>query len=175
MTTLDEGIRRVTEALNAELDTILQATISEVTDLRHRVAPGDVDDDPHALHLQLLEARRATDRTEELTAFIARVHSGAQRNLQLKKQEVEDAEAAAMTSQGPNPWGDDYATAKEKNARLLVQTTEQRMALRKAERRLLLLQEVLDFCRQCHRGLNDSRRDLDLRIRLLTLQTSLEK
>lgn len=174
MSTLDDKMEDVLRAISADLDEVFKDLIQEVTNLRHKVSgEGDIDDDPRDIHAQLLDARKSTDRVEELVGFVQRVYTTGQRQLAARKAELEDAEIAA--SQGQTSLGDDYSTAKEKNTALMSRTIDQRIAVRKAERRLLVLQEVLDYVRHCYRGLNESRRDLGDRIRLITLQSQLEK
>lgn len=160
--------------MSDQLDEQLSQLMKEATEARHAIPQGDIDDGPHELHAQLLKARQATDKIEDILVRIQGALKSARLTERAAQQDVEDAEAAYVSKPKVSLSGD-YATGKEKNAELLLATTDQRIVLRKAERQSTLLRDVLDYVRTLHSGANSARRDIDLRVRLIILQSQLEK
>lgn len=161
---------KLADAAGVSLPDILIATIKEAAELRaSAVHDGVPTEGPGELHDQLLVHRRALDRLEDHVAKLSRLKARADRAVREKQDVLEDAEAHA------DQLREEFSTAKERNAHLAVQTMDQRIALRKVTRQRDEIVEALEYCRTLYRGLDGSRRDLDARIRLITLQTSLEK
>lgn len=157
--------------LSAELAEGLEHAVRTMADLRAEVGIGD-DDAPTSLHDQLVKNRKAMDRAETFVAHLGRLHSRAQVAEADLKGELEDAEAKALQEAGP---AEEFSTARERNARLAVRTLDQRIALRKVARQRAEINEALEFARTLYRGMEASRRDVETRLRMITLQTGLDR
>lgn len=151
-------------------DAYLKKALQEANELRKSVHhDGMPTEGPADLHDQLLRHRKAMDRLEEHLAVVGRVRAGVDRMVSAAQDVLDDAEAQATQLK------EEYSTALEKNSHIRLQTLDQRIVLRKAVRRRSEVVEVHEFIKVMHRGVDASRRDLDSRIRLITLQGSLEK
>lgn len=151
---------------------VMEKAMRECTDLRNSLGDDSIDEGPAQLHEKLLKARKALDRTEYHVAHLGKLHARVSIVVDQRRGFVEDGEAEAMEKLGK---ADDFSTAREKNARLTLATLDLHRSLRRAERLKAECLLALDYCRTLHRGLDSTRRDLDTRIRLLTMQTSLER
>jgi hypothetical protein len=160
------------KSLSEELPEALKHAILTVSDLRAEVGIGELDGSPADLHKQLVKNRQAMDRAETFVAFLARAHSRAQIAEQDLAGELEDAEANALKKAGA---AEEYSTAKERNARLNVLTIDQRIALRKASRQRAEISEALEYVRTLYRGMEASRRDVETRLRMITLEGGLDR
>lgn len=157
--------------LSGEIPEALEHAVRTLADIRSEVGIGE-SDDPVSLHEQLVKNRAAMDRAETFVAQLGRVHSRAQIAQQDLEGELEDAEAKALQDAGQ---AEEYSTAKERNARLAVRTIDQRIALRKVSRQRAEISEALEFARTLYRGMEASRRDVETRLRMITLQTGLDR
>lgn len=147
--------------------------VDECTSLRKAVDKPDLADGPHALHKQLLQARRGLDRIEEVLTQLISLKSRSRAGMQAAKWQLEEAESRAYNSR-KIAFGE-FATGKEKEAWVYSQVVPEKMALN----RLLLLDEevgaTLEIVRTLHRGIDSFRRDTDARLRLITFERSLER
>lgn len=157
--------------LSADIPPALNHAVTSMRDLREEVGIGD-QDDPVSLHDQLKKNRKAMDRAETFVAELGRLHSKAAIAEEDYKGYLEDAEATALQKAGP---AEEYSSGKERNARLAVMVMDERIALRKAARQRAEIQEALDYARTLFRGMDASRRDVETRLRMITLETGLEK
>lgn len=160
----------VLRSLSEEMSEGLKRVVSECHEIRTKVSPGSITEGPTELHERLLTARHAQDRAEMIVAELGRLHSRASIAVADLRGRLEDAEASAEL-----PPAEDYSTARERNARLSLAVVDERIAVRRATRQKEEVWEALEYCRLLHRGIDGSRRDLDLRIRLLSMQTMLER
>ena len=156
--------------LSGEIPEGLDYAIREVADLRSQCGIGEGS--PAELHKQLVKNRQAMDRAETFVAQLARLHSRAQIAEQDLAGELEDAEAKALKQAGA---AEEFSTAKERNARLNVLTIDHRIALRKATRQRAEISEVLEYARTLYRGMEASRRDVETRLRMITLEGGLDR
>jgi hypothetical protein len=147
--------------------------VAECTAIRRALDKPDLADGPHALHKQLLQARRGLDRIEEVLTQLIGLKSRTRSGVNGAKWALEEAESKAYTSRRVS-FGE-FATGKEKEAWVYTQTVPEKMALN----RLLLLDEevgaTLEIVRTLHRGIDSFRRDTDARLRLITFERSLER
>jgi hypothetical protein len=160
------------KSLSEELPEALKHAILTVSDLRAQVGVGELDGSPADLHKQLVKNRQAMDRTETFMAQLARLHTRAQIAEQDLAAELEDAEAQAVKKAGAV---EEYSTAKERNARLNLHTIDQKIALRKATRQRAEISEALEYVRTLYRGMEGSRRDVETRLRMITLEGGLDR
>lgn len=160
--------------LSTEIPEALQHAVTVLTDIRAGVTLGADDPQfgPGDLHVQLLMNRRCMDRAETFVAQLGRLYARASVAEEDLKGVLEDAEATAIQEAGPP---EDFSTAKERNARLLVRTFDERIALRKVSRQKAEIGEALEYARTLFRGMDATRRDTETRLRLMTLETGLER
>lgn len=151
-----------------------QAQLIEVVttadQLRRSVQQGapQVTDGPVELHIALVQHRKALDSLEAVVARTGRWKAHADRLVAERLEALDDAELNATRLK------DDYSSALEKNMHIRTQSLEQRVAHRKAVRFRDEVAEVHQYVTTLYRGLDGSRRDLDTRLRLISLQTQLE-
>lgn len=157
--------------MKEELPDQLEKAIRTVTDLREQVEAGELTDGPVEIHERLLKARHAQDRAEAVVASLQRMYSQQQRIVAARKAELDDAEATMVGTLRI----DDFSTAKERNSHLTLATVEQLLHLRRAERAAAEVKEALDYCQMLHRGIDSTRRDFELRTRLMSLQGQLDR
>lgn len=148
---------------------IVAAALTSIEKLRRVEKTWSTQDGPAELHEALIAHRRALDSMEPCVVALQRMHSRARDAATECRHKLEDAETKASALR------DEYTTAKEKDIHIRTQTVEERVALRRAERSREVFWDALEIGRIRHRGLNDSRRDLETRIRLISLTTSLER
>jgi hypothetical protein len=157
--------------LSADISPALEHAVRSMRDLRDEVGIGELDD-PVSLHEQLKKNRKAMDRAETFVAELGRLHSKAVIAEEDHKGYLEDAEATALQKAGP---AEDYSSGRERNARLAVMVMDEKIALRKVARQRAEIQEALEYARTLFRGMDASRRDVETRLRMITLETGLEK
>jgi hypothetical protein len=147
--------------------------VSECTTIRRALDKPDLGDGPHALHKQLLQARRALDRIEEVLTQLVALKARSRAGMLAAKWELESAESKAYNSRKIG-FGE-FTTGREKEAWVYSQTVVEKLTLN----RLMLLDEevtaTLDIVRTLHRGADSVRRDADTRLRLMTFERSLER
>jgi len=146
-------------------------TLSEVRMLRD-VPQWDADDSPMALHATLLDVRARYDRVEAILAQMMERHGRTRALLHEAREAADDAWDAAATSKRTNAL--DYMAGRERVAHVNVENLAERRRVRALERIEMILDSAVQQARLAHRGLDTVRRDLDTRIRLLTLETRLE-
>lgn len=124
---------------------------------------------PADLHDRLLLCRHVTDQLEEemagLIMFMAKVNQAVAD----RKGEIEDAEIAAKVPK------EEFASARDKGVMLNAATISARIKLRKAERMQREMASTLEYVRTLHRGADSTRRDVETRLRAVTLTSHLER
>lgn len=158
--------------LSGEIPEALEHVVRSMSDLRSGVGIGEETAGPGDIHVQLQRNRACLDRAETFVAQLGRLYSRASIAEADLKGALEDAEATAITEAGP---AEEFSTAKERNARLLVRTFDERIALRKVSRQRAEIGEALEYAKTLFRGMDAVRRDTETRLRLITLETGLER
>jgi hypothetical protein len=147
--------------------------VSECSAIRKALDKPDLADGPHALHKQLLQARRGLDRIEEVLTQLVALRGRTRAGMLGAKWALEEAESKAYTSR-KIAFGE-FTTGREKEAWVYTQTVIEKLGLN----RLTLLDEevgaTLEIVRTLHRGIDSFRRDTDSRLRLITFERSLER
>jgi hypothetical protein len=161
------------ESSLANLTELITGWLQECHTLRSQIEKPDLSDGAHAIHKQLLSARRVLDRTEAHLIRLIRLKARTNAVFQSAKWTLEEAESKAYDSRKLT-FGD-YATGKEKEAWVSTQTTVEKMALRKALLRDSEVGAALEEVKVLHRGVDSIRRDADTRLRLITFERSLER
>ena len=156
--------------LETDLESKLAALATEAKELRESVVEPKQTDSVSTMHASLLAARRALDRLEAIVADVGRLRARARARVAEAKDEFDEATIQAMQKSKIG----EYSSAEERRMTYKAASFDQFRALRQAEKQEALISEVYDYCYMRYRGLDGARKDLDTRIRLITLQTSLE-
>jgi len=138
-----------------------------------RAAPGEVDIDEHVsgLHERLIRSRRAQDRMETLLAELGLIKSRVKMAVVEAQNSYDDQWRNVMERTRIG----EYTSAKERDSTYAAGSIEQLIKLRKAQRMLAEVEEVFDYVQLRFRGLDTARREIELRIRIISLESSLER
>jgi hypothetical protein len=147
--------------------------VREMSELRFGLPVPDVGDGPHALHTQLVGARKSLDRAEWILATVGRLHGIARETLVHSKRTLKVTEDVALQSRGKG--FPDFVSTRERLAWLAGRTIDEETELMKTEVVYERLSTVMDELRLLHRGIDSYRRDIDTRLRILTWDRSLDR
>jgi hypothetical protein len=123
---------------------------------------------PAEMHVRLIRTRATMTSVAAVLGSLVQLRTGAKVALDAAAGDLEDAEVATVGSQ--IKMTEDYSSAKEKNARLGAATIEQRLAQRRAQKNLTMVTGVYDYAMVYHRELDRAVRDVETRIRIITLE-----
>lgn len=170
---MSEGIEAILSTLNSEVAPQLIKSLSEISEIRKSVHAGSMEDTPVDLHTQLVFNRAAIERLEVLVGQLTLLKARTDDILSKRKAAYDDAYMKAATK--PSLSLGDFSTAKEKDAHFNLAATEEMFAMRKAEAFHRDVYAAWDFARIYLRGAEQTQRDIDTRIRLITITHSLER
>ena len=128
-------------------------------------------DSPESLIGNLRRARAVVDNLEYILCAVLVLKTKADRFKAAASDAVEDAEVA-VADPGTRQ---DYVTARDRNIAVNAMTITQRRALRKATVLAVEAAAAVDIVRTMHRGADSHRRDIETRLRAVTLITTLER
>lgn len=169
MNTLPELLSK----LSKDVPEPLMKACEDATEARDLVKPGSIEDGVDDLHEQLLTNRVNIERMESLVASLTLLKSRTQQAVSARRGAYDDKYVQVATK--PQVGFADYTSAKEKDAHFNAQVMEETWELRKAERLHRDADSAWDYCRLLLRGAEGVQRDLETRIRLITLRTQLER
>lgn len=167
-------LTKILESLSTQVAEPIIKVLRDVTELRQAMHGGTEEDSPHDLHRQLLENRWRIEQIEMKAATLTLLKSRTAQALADAKNAYADAYQAAATKKAVG-FGSEYATAKEKDAHYNLSTLEETMMLRAQERQHRDVESAWEYCRMLLRGAEAMQQDLSLRVRLITLSSSLER
>ena len=167
------ALTTILNALSTEVSPKIISVLEEAHETRSKVKSGVVSDSPMDLHDQLLHNRQQIERLEFLTSELVLLKSRTVQEVQNRKGLYDDAYTAAATK--PSIGFADFASAKEKDAHFALGAMDEQINLRKAEKLHRDVDSAWDYTRILLRGAEGVQRDLELRIRLISLTSSLEK
>ena len=153
-----------------EINQRLIAWATEATELRGSVSEPNTAETVEDLHERLIATRKAQDRLEAIVADLGRLRSRSR----IRVAELQDAYDDAWRNSFSISRVGEYDSAKAQDARHTLAAMNEMIELRKAKRLNADIEEVYDFVVLKHRGLNSSRQDLDLRIKMLSVAGYLE-
>lgn len=153
-----------------ELDPKLASLVVEARELREAVSQSKETDSVSTMHANLLAGRRSLDRLEAIVAEVGRLRARAKISVSDAKDAYEEAMIAVMQKTRIG----EYTSADERRMTYKAACFDEYRTLRKAEKYEAAIAEVYDYCLMRYRGLDSSRKDLDTRIRLISLQSALE-
>lgn len=152
----------------------LMEAIHQARDARDAVqSEHESGDHIEGIHAQLLINRANIERLEYLTSSLGLIKARTEQAVAQRKAEYDDAYMHAATKKSVG--FSDYASAKEKDAHFSLGTVEQTIRLRKVESAHRDVVAAWDYCRSLLRGAEAVQRDVELRIRLISLRSNLER
>ncbi len=125
----------------------------------------------------LADIRRRMDRLDQLLANVSVVRGQVRRQSVAAKNEADDAwdEAAIRRRQQPVQRGDEFYSAREREAEANLATVGERRTARLAADTVSQIEEHYDTVRLFHRGLDRDRQDVHAMIRALSFESHLER
>lgn len=160
------------------LPEILASYIEETLELCLSYKMPDIDSDPVSVAaITLADVRQRLDRVDTLLSNTIRLRARAYRMLATVKAEAEDAwDAAAMKRRAaPVQRGDEFYSAREREAEANLATLDKRIGVRKATEVAHLCDEAHDVIRIHHRGLDRVRADVLALLRAAQFESHLER
>jgi len=148
------------------------AWVTEAHELRFEIAPGDQTQTLTEIHSLLLAARGNLDRIEEILVSLVRMNGKA-------KQAVADHQNALGDAWDQQAGGRNVSFSfsdpapRERYAQYNQRTIHETVEARQAERVHRQMETSLEAVRIMYRGLDSARRDLETRIRLISLESAL--
>lgn len=172
---MSEGVdvSKILESLSSKVAPAIIHALKDASHARDMVIGGETDDGPAELHEQLLHNRRQIERLEHLTSQFVLLKSRAAQQVAAAQGAYDDAYMAAATKKSIG-FGD-YTSAKEKDAHFNLATVEETITLRRTLALHRDVESAWDFCRILLRGAEGVQRDLELRLRMISLTNSLER
>lgn len=153
-------------------DDKLVRLLDEAYELRHGVTAGDINDSLPLMHAHLVRAGQARDRLDTILATFIRVAGQTRGQMIEAKDAYEDAWQKVATAKSVG--FQDYSTAKAKDADVDAKVMGEKFALRRAEKQDREMQSAMDYVKHLHRGVDSVRRDLELRVRIITTESRLQ-
>lgn len=157
------------------LQEVVGEKVREVVDLRSALPAWTEQDMPDEMHRHLLHTRAVQDRIEEIVGWLTVARGRVRTALREAKEKLQDAVSAAATDARVRVKMSEYDSKLEREAVYHTRTTAERMAVSRLERYEELLSQAVDRAYLAHRGVEGLRRDIDLRMRLVALDTRLER
>lgn len=149
--------------------------VHEVVDLRAGLPDWSEQDTPAEIHQHLLHARAVQDRIEEVVGWLTVARGRVRTALRQAQDALDDAIAAAATDSKVRVKMSEYDSKLEREARYSTLTTAERMSVRRLQGFEELLSQATDRAYLAHRGVEGLRRDIDLRMRIVAIDTRLER
>lgn len=131
----------------------------------------NTSESPEAIISVLRKCRLATDTLEGIMTDLLLIKTRAEQLKSRAIAAVEDAEIETMKTYKPS----DFSGARERGIDINARTLAERRTLRKATDLAQEAAMAVDIVRTMHRGADGHRTDLNLRLRALTLTTTLER
>lgn len=150
----------------------LAAWITEAHELRYEIGPGHQGETLLEIHAKLIVARGNLDRLEEILVNIIRLNGKLKQAVADAKGKLDDAWDKAANGKNIG-FSFDGPAPRERYAEYNLRTVHETVEARQAEKVQRQVDTALDVVRTWHRGLDSARRDLETRIRLISLESSL--
>jgi plasmid stabilization system protein ParE len=155
----------VTEEQATQLSDQLAAFCNEAAELRASPGPSDINETLPDLHARLVRSRQAQDRIEEILGLIIRLRGVTRKRARACKDELEDKLGRVIRGTKTA----EYSTAREREAAYEVGAFEEKRAWRAAEKMLANVEMAYEFVQLKHRGIDTARRDIETRVRIVSL------
>jgi hypothetical protein len=146
-------------------DSVLAELVRESHMVRESVSLGSDSEDLQGLHTLLVRNRGFLERLEELYSSLTLLKSAKAGELAHAKGVYEDA-FAQVASKRQTVGFNDFASGKERDARLHAACTAQSVQMREAQRAYDTAFMAWDYVRLLVRGAESTQREVETRIRL---------
>ncbi len=170
---LADLVDQLTEQMHGQLVKAIQQASEARAACTELVRNAQIEDGPDELHQTILTTRAQIERLEYLTSQLVLLKAKSAQAVADRKAQLEDAYMKAATSKTVG--FSDYASAKAQDAAHATKTIAETLALRKVERTHRDVDSAWDYCRALLRGAEGVHRDLEIRIRLITLSGQLDR
>lgn len=157
-----------TEGVNKALTKILEDA-SALSNLSEVLPPASVGESLLDLHNRLLTVRSRQQSVSEVLTNLLKTQAGVRKLVLECKSILDSAEANAVGTTKP-AFVEDFSSAKERNAKLMAKTLEERMSLRSAEKLQIDTDAALAYVQQVYRDLGNQAQDVQTRIRILGME-----
>lgn len=154
-----------------ELKELSERELADMRELRVEMPALEADAGPGDLVDALALARRVMDRLEVSLTQMMRLHAGLRSVLDAVRHSSEDAEMDAVRTTRHG----EFVSARERMLTLRMATLDEVRKVRLVEKTERLIFSRLETARIVYRGAENDRRDLDTRLRALTLVTQMER
>lgn len=144
-----------------------------IGDARDRMIPNEDNEDVVAMRTALVQNRAQIDLVQSHVASLVLYKAKAAANLRDAKAAYDDAYAKAALK--PQVGFADFSTAKEKDAHYGSQAVAETIELRKAENAFRDAEAVLEFARILLRAMEGVHADINTKIRLINLSSTLDR
>lgn len=158
------------EQLDTEMSGLLESMCTEAEELRHSVSEPSTEETLTDLHDRLVRTRQAQDRIEGILAKLIRLRGKSRRTVRTAKGDLDEKLNTVIRGSRVV----EYSTAREREAVYDLGCFQQKRGLLITERMLAEVEMAHEFVSLLHRGIDGSRRDIDLRIRVVSLESRLE-
>jgi len=171
---VSDDVSKILESLSSKVAPAIIEALEQASNARNLVKAGSTDDGPADIHDQLVSNRKQIERLEHLTSTFVLLKSRAAQQVAAAKGKYEDAYMGAATKPSLG-FNNEYVTAKEKDAHYNLSTVAETLELRRAEALYRDVESAHEFCRLMLRGAEGVQRDAELRMRLMSLTSAMEK
>lgn len=163
----EPGVLNAAKKLVAQSEELLVGA----SEMRSNMPALEASAGPADLVEALAAARRVMDSLEGSLTSLMQIHLMARHLLDLVRGDLEDAEMDAVRTVRHG----EYVSARERQLTLKMSAIEEVQKERSAARSERVVYSRLEIMRILYRGAENDRRDLDSRLRALTLITNLER
>lgn len=151
--------------------TTLLQKLSEAQEPLQKLGPPHLHESPPDLHNRLLVSRACMSRVSESVAQLVRLRGLSTILVITCEGDLQEAEAKAVESRPRiSLSGEDFASAKERNARLATSTVQELWCLRQARIAQADADSALEYGRNRLWELDRAVRDIDTRLRILVYE-----
>lgn len=146
--------------------------VSENTDLSEALQAPNISENLLDLHNRLLVVRARQQRVSELVGTLIRIQANVRKLVLDKKSELASAEANASVVP-KQAFVEDFSSAKERNAKLMAKTLDERVALTAAEKLQVDADAAVAYANNTYRELGNQAFDVSTRIKVLGMEGTL--
>lgn len=155
----------------SEIENTLLGWVTEAANLRASLDSGLSEETLADLHERLLRARAAQDRIEGILGQLLRLRG----RIRLAVRSARDAYDDRLDEVIRSTKVTEYSSVREREAQFALGAFEERRGVRSVEKMLVEVDTAHDYVSLLHRGIDGARRDVDLRVRILTTESRLER
>lgn len=163
-------LAELTALLTADLDPTLAAAVTRAAELRDVGEQWLPTDSVQTMHEHLIALRMAQDSMEGILANLGLVRGRVADAVEAARDAYDEKVGQAIAASKP----EEYSTAKERNAAYDLHALKERIEHRRIQRMLAKVGTAHEFVKLRYWGIDGKRRDLDTRLRALSIESRLE-